>query len=140
VSGAAKLAEEVRALEGQGLEVLRDAWRARYGAPPKLRSQDLLRMALAWRLQADARGGLDRGARDALRRSQPLATAQPALSIGVRLAREWKGVRHEVVATDGGFLHRGKTYKSLSQIARAITGSRWNGPRFFGLRAGKDAP
>ena len=139
MNSAANLTEEVRALEGLGLDALREVWRVRYGAPPKLRSHDLLRMALAWRMQADARGGLDRGARDALRRTQPLATAQPALSTGIRLAREWKGVRHEVVAIEGGFLHHGKTYKSLSQIARVITGSRWNGPRFFGLRAEKAA-
>jgi len=49
-----------------------------------------------------------------------------------------KGVRHEVVVVEGGFLHQGETHKSLSQIARSITGSRWNGPRFFGLR--EDAP
>ena len=57
---------------------------------------------------------------------------------GTRLVREWQGVRHEVVAmTDGGYLYRGERHRSLSQVARVITGSRWNGPRFFGLRQGQ---
>ena len=50
------------------------------------------------------------------------------------LAREWRGVRHEVEVSDGGFHHQGVTYRSLSEVARAITGTRWNGLRFFGLR------
>ena len=72
--------------------------------------------------------------RAALRRTSVPTKAAPALSNGVRLVREWQGVRHEVVVVEGKFLHHGNTYKSLSQIARAITGARWNGPRFFGLR------
>jgi hypothetical protein len=134
VSDAANVSDEVRALEGLGLDSLRAAWRAHFGAPPKLRSPELLRLALAWRIQSDALGGLDRDTRAGLRRASVPTKAPPALSIGVRLAREWQGLRHEVVVVEGGFLHHGKTYKSLSQIARSITGSRWNGPRFFGLR------
>ena len=130
----ANISGEVRALEGLGLEGLRDEWRGRYGAPPKLRSPELLRLALAWRMQSEVLGGLDRDARAGLRRASIRAKAPPALSIGVRLVREWKGVRHEVVVVEDGFLHHGRAYKSLSQIARSITGARWNGPRFFGLR------
>ena len=134
------MAEGVQALDRLGLDALREVWRGRYGPPPKLRSQELLRLALAWRIQADEQGGLDRGARDLLRRATPPVGTHAKLSIGVQLAREWKGVRHEVVVVEGGFLYRGETFKSLSQIARTITGSRWNGPRFFGLRAEGDAP
>ena len=56
------------------------------------------------------------------------------LLAGTRLVREWKGVGHEVTVVDGGFEYQGRRYRSLSAIARAITGTRWNGPLFFGLR------
>ncbi len=134
MSGA-DAAEAVAALEGLGLEALRTEWRARYGAPPTLRSPELLAMMLAWRVQAEAEGGLGAQTRRALRR--PVASAKPAPrpSAGTKLVREWQGVRHEVTAsTEGGFLYRGERFRSLSQVARAITGTRWNGPRFFGLR------
>jgi hypothetical protein len=134
VTDASVIAGEVQALAGLGLEGLRAEWRSRYGVPPKLRSPELLRLALAWRMQSEVLGGLDSETRAALRRSTIPTKAAPALSKGVRLIREWQGVRHEVVVVEGGFLHQGKTHKSLSEIARSITGSRWNGPRFFGLR------
>ena len=59
------------------------------------------------------------------------------LEPGSRLAREWRGVRHDVEVVEEGILYRGKVYSSLSEVARHITGVRWNGPRFFGLRAPK---
>ncbi len=59
---------------------------------------------------------------------------QMAATAGMRLAREWAGRRHEVVVVDGGVIYDGSTYGSLSEVARHITGQRWNGPRFFGLR------
>ena len=93
-------------------------------------------MMLAWRVQAEAEGGLGAETRRALRRpvaAQSRAAPQPGG--GTRLVREWQGVRHEVtVCEDGAFLYRGERHRSLSRIARAITGTRWNGPRFFGLR------
>jgi hypothetical protein len=127
--------DEVRALEAMGLEALRAQWRARFGAPPGLRSVDLLRRLLAWRIQADAYGDLDAELR---RRVRSTATPKPAernVRPGARIAREWRGQRYEVEVVDGGFVHAGARYKSLSQIARVITGTRWNGPRFFGLRS-----
>jgi hypothetical protein len=135
VSGAETVAV-IAALEGLGLEALRSEWRARYGAPPPLRSPELLGMILAWRIQAEAEGGLGAETRRALRR--PVAAGgrtTPRPSSGTKLVREWQGVRHEVtVLPEGGFLYRGERFRSLSQVARAITGTRWNGPRFFGLR------
>jgi hypothetical protein len=130
--------DEIR-LEGLGLEDLRTRWRARYGAPPKLRSPELLALMLAWRIQAEREGGLDADLRRALRRSTGIkAAAEP--TAGTRLVREWEGARHEVIVmSEGGFLYRGDRYRSLSQIARAITGVRWNGPRFFGLRGEAEA-
>lgn len=123
-------------LDGLGLEDLRAAWRARYGAPPALRSPELLGLMLAWRMQADQAGGLDRDVKLALRRPAPTRSS-PQPPPGARLMREWQGAPHEVVVmADGGFVYRGERFKSLSQVARKITGVRWNGPRFFGLRSG----
>lgn len=121
-------------LEGLGLEDLRDRWRGRYGAPPALRSPELLALMLAWRIQADHAGGLDADLRRALRRLAGVKAA-PEPTAGTRLVREWEGTPHEVIVmSEGGFLYRGDRYRSLSEIARLITGVRWNGPRFFGLR------
>jgi hypothetical protein len=126
-------------LAGLGLEDLRTAWRARYGAPPALRSPELLALILAWRIQVEEAGGLDRDAKLALRRP-PAARRGPEPTPGMRLVREWQGVPHEVVVqSDGSFLYRGDRHDSLSEVARRITGARWNGPRFFGLRAAKAA-
>lgn len=125
------------ALAGLGLEPLRAIWRERFGAPPAIRSPEILSLMLAWRIQAARDGGLNGELRRTIRRpvSAPVATA---LTPGTRLSREWQGVRHEVVVEpDGRFRHRDELHRSLSQVARKITGSRWNGPRFFGLRAGE---
>lgn len=126
------LEAEVTALAALDLEELRAAWRRRYGAPPKLRSPDLLRRWLAWRIQADALGGLDRETR---RRLLGQSAAAPRLQPGVKLTREWKGAPCEVLITDAGFSWEGRPYRSLSEVARAVTGVRINGPRFFGLRS-----
>nr|QQZ51942.1 DUF2924 domain-containing protein [Phenylobacterium glaciei] len=129
------ITEEVRALEHLDLDGLRHAWRRRYGAPPKLRSVDLLARLLAWRIQAEAFGGLDAETRRNLRR----ASASPRdrqLSAGSLIVREWQGRRHEVTVGECAYQYEGQTYQSLSAVAQAITGVKWNGPRFFGLRAG----
>ena len=112
------------------LQALRELWRSHYGEPPGLRSRQLLRRVLAWRLQVHP-GDPDVRALRAI-----LGVVSPSkLAVGAVLAREWKGVRHEVeVVQDGELLYAGELYASLSAVARAITGVRWNGPRFFGLR------
>lgn len=133
-----RIAAEVAGLEAMGLEGLRAVWKARYGPPPKLRAPRLLRLNLAWRIQAEAFGGLDAETKRRLRRGGAGASAADRLQPGVRLTREWKGVPHEVVVEEGGFRYDGRSWKSLSEIARHISGSRWNGPRFFGLRADID--
>lgn len=131
----AQVTDQVRGFESMKLEELRAEWRRRYGAPPKLRSTDLLRRLLGWRVQAEAFGGLDMVFVRQLRSAAKVgARSAGAIRPGARLAREWQGRVHEVDVVDGGFVHLGQRYRSLSAVARAITGVRWNGPRFFGLR------
>lgn len=125
------LVEQITAME---LDELRALWRRRYGAPPALRSLPIMRMQLAWRVQADAYGGLDTATRKALARKGAVEPEGKELGIGARLTRNWKGKRIEVVVEEEGFRWEGELYPSLSATARAITGIRWNGPRFFGLR------
>ena len=117
-----------------GLERLREFWRRRYGAPPPLRSVPIMRMQLAWRVQAEAFGGLDQDTRRALARTGSVEAEGKHLGIGARLSRTWKGRQIEVVVEEGGFRWESQLFPSLSAAATAIAGSRWNGPRFFGLR------
>jgi hypothetical protein len=88
---------------------------------------------LAWRIQADLYGGLDPQTRKLLRDERP--RREPAVAPGTIITREWRGVTHQVESTVEGFLYDGRRWNSLSEIARAITGTRWNGRRFFGLTA-----
>ena len=125
---------EVEALERLDLEGLRAVWRERFGAPPRLRSVELLRLSLAWRIQAEVLGGLDRDTRRQLHRRGPIKAEGLELGVGARLRREWEGRVVEVVVEADGFRFEDKTFPSLSAAATAIAGSRWNGPRFFGLR------
>lgn len=111
--------------------------------PPKAFGPDLLRRSIAYRIQEQAYGGLDA----AIRRLLNNLMAQQAKSKdgrivvprrikpGAVLVRDWKGKSHRVVVLENGFAYEGKPYASLSEIARLITGARWNGPKFFGLRA-----
>lgn len=124
---------QLEALEGLDLDELRRHWRSRYGPPPRLRSPELLRLCLAWRLQAEARGGLDQQTRRLLNRATRTG-AEARLAPGTTLHREWEGRIITVTAEAEGFRHEGGLHASLSSIARQVTGVRWNGPRFFGLR------
>lgn len=133
MSAAAAVAEEVRALTRLDLEGLRAEWGRRYGPAPRIRSADLLARLLAWRIQSAVLGGLDAATRDRLLGAARISV-HPELTPGVRLEREWRGVREVVVVVENGFRWGETTYRSLSQVAQAITGTKWNGPRFFGLR------
>ena len=131
----ANLEETLELLERLDLEGLRDSWRRHLGAPPRLRSRDLLRRMLAFELQALANGGIEPDLRQKLRAASTAAPRKALVQPGSTITREWRGERHVVRAIDGGFEHLGATYASLSEVARAITGVRWSGPRFFGLGA-----
>lgn len=130
----AMIEEEVEALAGLGLEELRGAWARHPGPVPKLRSPELLRLLLAWRIQTVAFGGLDRDTRRKLSARGPVEVEGRRLGLGAVLRRDWQGRRIEVIVEEGGFRWEGEVYPSLSSVARAATGTRWNGPRFFGLR------
>ncbi len=137
------LARQLAELESASPAELRIRWERAHKHPaPKWASRDLLLRALAYHIQERAEGGLSQAA---LKRLAHLADPKgnggrpprPALSRlkpGTRLVREWRGAVHRVTVGEDGFDYRGTRYGSLSHIARAITGARWSGPRFFGLR------
>jgi hypothetical protein len=140
---AEALQADLDAVASARLPQLREIWSERLGEdPPALRSFKIVRYMLAYRLQQAVHGGLSAPAQRKLesieaRRAGPTTKPAPApvrLGAGATLIREWKGVRHEVRVVQGGYVHDGQAYKSLSEVARAITGTRWNGPLFFGMR------
>ena len=144
---------EIARLRGLGVQGLRARWRTGFGddAPPHL-ARHLLFTMLAYRLQAETMGDLDTATVRFLKHVDLAPSKQAAvpltqaferrrrdLSPGTMLTREWSGQHHRVTVLDQGFVWEGRTYSSLSEIAKAITGNKWNGPRFFGLRDKKHA-
>jgi hypothetical protein len=138
-----KLAGDLAALSELDFDALKDRWRGLYGSePPSAIWRSLLLRAVAYKLQERALGGLKPATRRWLIRAADNIAAgrawapQPAVRIktGTRLLREWQGITHEVTIIEGGVLYRGRQYGSLSEVARVITGSRWSGPLFFGLK------
>lgn len=132
------LSARVEALGSMARPQLVVEWERAYGrGPPSHLSVQLLQWGIASRLQEDGRPRSTRRVKYAL--SQALTTSSLAPSrkprSGSRLLREWNGVAHVVEVVDGGFRYRGRRYPSLTRIAFEITGARWSGPRFFGLKA-----
>jgi hypothetical protein len=122
---------------------LRSEWLRLYGTnPPGRIGRELLMAAVAYRLQEQIMGGLRPELRHRLRSiaeqarrgGEPMLTAAPRLKPGTKLLREWQGHVHEVLVGEDGFVWQRQHHRSLSQIARAITGTRWSGPVFFGLK------
>lgn len=113
-------------------------WELAFDVPaPRGCQATLLRHALAWHVQMHAQGKGD-GARQARRVSKALAKAAAgpvSLAPGTRLLREWQGRTHHVTVVPGGFEYDGRVWRSLSAIARSITGTSWSGPAFFGLKS-----
>ena len=137
------LAREIAALSKAPADDLKSRWRALYGTePPSHISRDLLIRALAYRIQEQALGGLKpstqrllaKVAADASARRPIQVAPAPNLRPGTVLRREWHGTKHQVIIREDGVVFQGKQYKSLSQVACRITGSKWSGPAFFGLK------
>jgi hypothetical protein len=140
-SAVENLEVEISCIAALNIVELRTLWRETMGRPaPDAVSKDLIARALAYRLQEQRRGGLDPHLhRLLLSLAKPGAEPVRHLKIGSVIVREFEGKIHEVMVAPGGFYWSGQTYTSLSAIARKITGTSWNGPRFFGLR-GKSEP
>lgn len=138
---AADIAQEIARIGGMSADALRLEWRRVIGSdPPPAFSKDLLARAIAYRLQEEALGGLSPATARLLRSLlKPGAEPPRQVKVGSVIVREHKGVLHEVLVVPGGFCWQGKTFDSLSTIAKRITGVTWNGPRFFGLRSKKQA-
>ena len=128
---------QIDELETMGRAALLAAWSDTFGMPaPKGISRTFLRRFIVYELQVQECGGLPRHVANAVTRpakDPKPKIPSPALKSGGRLLREWNGVTHVVDVTDGGFVWKGQTWRSLSVIAREITGAQWSGPRFFGL-------
>ena len=148
LAGGADVAEHLNRLAAMNAEELRAIWPEHFGqaAPSRMRRDTLARF-LSHRAQEAAFGGLpavrcrtlDRLAEqefgEAARPPARPSTRGAKVAPGTRLVREWQGALHEVTVTETGAVWNGTHYRSLSAVARAITGTRWNGPAFFGLRA-----
>lgn len=130
---------EVYQVKTMDIDALRRLWIQLNGErPPKALSKGLLALALAYRFQERAIGGLNAETRKTLRSYTGTASKSVAfVKPGSTLVREYQGVVHEVEIISGGFRWNGRNWASLTMIARAITGTNWNGPRFFGLRAAR---
>jgi hypothetical protein len=137
------LAAKLKALPGQDTGTLRQEWRRLYRSHPPARiTRDLLMLAIAWKLQANVHRGLTTAqrqklaniARDIRENGDLSGSTTMRLKPGARLLREWRGETHTVLVLANGFEWNGRHHRSLSAIARAITGTPWSGPRFFGLK------
>ena len=152
-AGLRRLVASLPGLDRSGLLL---QWRNHLGGtPPAHLPAWLLMRVLAYRLQAEALGDLDPATLRRLERAgeakgeavaAPFANRSPAtregvdLRPGAMLAREWRGRLERVTVLTDGFAWNGTTYRSLSMVAKAITGTNWNGHRFFGLKAGRPSP
>lgn len=146
--------EEIAHLRDLDLDGLRARWQSVMSRPAaKHIPKHLLFGMLAYRLQAEAFGDLDASVAQLLARAATVKSSGEVLSLvnrmdqrrqevapGTVLTRQWNGEPHRVMVLDEGFAFAGKTYDSLSEVAFAITGTNWNGPRFFGLRDLAKAP
>lgn len=131
--------DELTALEAMSLNDLRVAWAVRVKTTPPKVSAGLLRLALAHWVQSKAFGGVTKAMERQLRE---LASGkrQAGPTAGTRLVRSWQGKAHVVTIMDDQRVHwNGRDWNSLSEVARAITGTRWSGPAFFGLKTRKRA-
>ena len=133
----------INRLEELSIAELREEWARCRGAPAPSLSADLLRFGIAYRLQEKRHGGISRETKRILLQTSRMAACPPGaspakppqrkLTPGARLVRDWHGTGHTVTVLDKGFEYDGQVWRSLTAIAKAITGTHRNGPRFFGL-------
>lgn len=141
---SAALNERLAALECAGLEDLRQQWLQVFGKPaPATLRRGMLARAVAYRVQAQHLGDVTIGSVHKVARSPKEPAETPVdgavrAGEGVKLIRSWKGKLHTVEAVGGSFLYAGETYRSLSAVARKITGTQWNGLVFFGVKGRGD--
>jgi hypothetical protein len=139
------ISDQIAQLPSFSRQQLLDLWGKLYGraAPPGIR-RELMVPFLAYRMQEQVYGGLKPATRSELRRiardlekstASPKVRARARIKSGTRIFRKWRGETHEVVVTESGYEHRGSSYRSLSEVARKITGTRWSGPAFFALNS-----
>jgi hypothetical protein len=142
--------QQLMELQEMQYPALKEKWRSLYGTEPPAYKREHMVRRLAYRIQELVYGGLSEETKAQLeqiaeederqRRGAKAQARKPKETHplpGTRLIREWNGQRHEVTASEGGFEYNGRRYKSLSAIAKAITGAHWSGPQFFGLRTAK---
>lgn len=137
--GDAKLEAEIDRIRSLPIDEVRALWRQMLRSqPPAALGKDMLGRMISYHIQEKALGGLSRASLrllDDVGRGKPaVETTRRRLKPGTVLVREYQGERHSVVVASDGFVWREETYASLSIIARLITGTNWNGPKFFGLR------
>ncbi|MGO9799925.1 MAG: DUF2924 domain-containing protein [Candidatus Binatus sp.] len=141
------LAREVGSLSTLGSKPLKDKWRTLFGTePPRQISRSFMIRAIAYRMQEKSLGGLKPATRrllaefthDGANGSALAAAPSRIVQPGAVLVREWRGMSHQVGVLEKGFRFRGRHYRSLSEVAREITGTRWSGPLFFGLKGSQE--
>ena len=140
---ADEIATELARLDSLTIFELRHEWRRLHQTPPPARlSRDILLRGISYKIQERVCGGLSKSVLRKLQGSSdngpsPIEKRRPRVSFkpGTRLVREWHGVTHTVVILTDGVEWRGQRFRSLSVVAREITGAHWSGPRFFGLKA-----
>ena len=142
---ASTVLRQVAELNDMDLSQLKERWRELFDSAPPSYGRTMMMKRLAYRIQEMAYGGLPREVRDEMDRilhgagyddmgRKGHVKKHTGPIPGTLLIREWKGRRHEVTALENGFEYRGRSFRSLSAVAFHITGTKWNGPAFFGLR------
>ncbi|MBU3626610.1 DUF2924 domain-containing protein [Polynucleobacter sp. JS-Safj-400b-B2] len=136
---SADIKEQLLELETLSRSALAVRWQACFGvSAPHLCRSALLRQVIAWQMQSTVNGGLTALERRQIQSGSPKPSMQA--STGSRLVRVWQGKTHQVTVLECGYLYEGKTWKSLSAIARHVTGTPWSGPVFFGLKKANAKP
>jgi hypothetical protein len=138
------LRDEIAQWRDLDLPRLRERWEKSHGSPaPKTVRRDMLIRSLAYRVQSEALGGLKPSTKRQLRQildatragTEMPVSSSPRIKAGTRLIRVWRDKTHTVTVLADGFEWQGSRYRSLSEIARSMTGTRWNGLVFFGVKS-----